>query len=233
VLDLDADHLGRAHALIAQLDHAAQPGRDEIGDAADWIETCDISEDDRSELAYGDVTGHGIRAAALMGQLRTTTTALARVGWPPEEIMAQLGGVVAAHGDEAGATCLYTVYDPASRRCRLTRAGHPLPALRHPDGAVEFLDVPGGVMLGAGRGRYPATGIDLPEGSVLALYTDGLIEHPSQDLGAGMSRLARAMAAAPAPSLDGLCGSVLASLGSHARDDITLLLARTTAQTAR
>jgi len=91
---------------------------------------------------------------------------------------------------------------------------------------VEFLDVPGGVMLGAGAGRYPATDIDLPAGSVLALYTDGLVELPGQDLGAGLSRLARALGASPARSLDDLCDSVLASLGPPARDDIALLLAR-------
>jgi hypothetical protein len=62
-----------------------------------------------------------------MGQLRTTTTALARLGCPPGEIMAQLGDVVAGHGEETGATCLYAQYDPASRRCRLTSAGHPRP----------------------------------------------------------------------------------------------------------
>jgi serine phosphatase RsbU (regulator of sigma subunit) len=137
--------------------------------------------------------------------------------------------VVAAHGDEIGATCLYAVYDPGSRRCRLTSAGHPPPALRHPGGTVEFLDVPGGVMLGAGQGRYPATDIRLPPGSVLALYTDGLVEQPGQDIGTGMSRLARVLAATPARSLDQLCDSVLASLAPRARDDITLLLARTTA----
>jgi hypothetical protein len=88
------------------------------------------------------------------------------------------------------------------------------------------------VILGAGPGRYPATDTDLPPGGVLALYTDGLVERPGQDLGTGMSRLARALAATPAPSLDELCDSVLASLAPHSRDDITLLLARTTAQTA-
>jgi Stage II sporulation protein E (SpoIIE) len=72
-----------------------------------------------------------------------TTATLARLGCPPEEIMAQLGGVVATHGEEAGATCLYAAYDPASRRCRLTSAGHLPPALRHPGGRVEFLDLPG------------------------------------------------------------------------------------------
>jgi serine phosphatase RsbU (regulator of sigma subunit) len=147
--------------------------------------------------------------------------------------MGQLGGVVAAHGDEAGATCLYAVYDPKSRRCRLTSAGHPPPALRHPGGTTEFLNIPAGLLLGAGQDRYPAADIDLPAGSVLALYTDGLVEHPGQDISTGMSRLARALAASPARSLDDLCDSVLASLGPCTRDDIALLLARTTAQAAR
>ena len=93
--------------------------------------------------------------------------------------------------------------------------------------------MPGGVMLGVSQGRYPAIDIDLPPGSVLALYTDGLVEQPGQDIGSGMSRLARALAADHARSLDDLCDSVLASLAPHDRDDIALLLARTAAQTAR
>jgi serine phosphatase RsbU (regulator of sigma subunit) len=179
------------------------------------------------------VTGHSIHAAALMGQLRTTIAALARLGHPPEEIMAQLSAVVADHGEETGATCLYAQYHPASRRCRLTSAGHPPPALRHPGGTAEFIDTLGGVMLGVGKNHYPATDIDLPPGSVLALYTDGLIEHPGEDIGSGMSRLARTLAASPARSPEKLCDSVLASLGADARDDIALLLARTTTETAR
>src|SRR5260221_12297087 len=186
----------------------------------DWFDVIPLDAG-QVGLVVGDVTGHGIHAAAIMGQLRTTTAALARLGCPPGQIMAQLSGVVAAHGDEAGATCLYAVYDPASRRCRLTSAGHLPPALRHPGGTTEFLDVPGGVMLGVGRDRYPATDIELPGGGVLALYTDGLVEQPSQDLGAGMSRLAPALAAGPARSLDQLCDSVLTCLAPHARDDLT------------
>ena len=203
-----------------------QPASRAVQVGGDWF---DVIALDRGQVALvvGDVTGHSIHAAAIMGQLRTTTAALARLGHPAEEIMAQLSNVVAAHGDEAGATCLYAAYDPASRRCRLTSAGHVPPALRRPGGATEFLDVPGGVMLGAGAGRYPATDIDLPAGSVLALYTDGLVELPGQDIGAGMSRLARALAAGPARSLDDLGDSVLASLAPRARDDIALLLART------
>jgi serine phosphatase RsbU (regulator of sigma subunit) len=89
------------------------------------------------------------------------------------------------------------------------------------------------VMLGAGPSRYPAVDTELSPGSVLALYTDGLIEHPGQDISTGMSRLTRTLAASPARSLDQLCDSVLAGLGPRAHDDIALLLARTTVETAR
>ena len=143
--------------------------------------------------------------------------------------MSQLSRVAAGHGEETGAICLYALYDPASGRCRFTSAGHLPPALRENGGGVEFIDVPTGVMLGAGPSRYPVTDIRLSPGSVLALYTDGLIERPGQDLGTGMSRLAGALAAGPSRSLGDLCDGVLARLGPLTRDDTALLLARTTA----
>jgi hypothetical protein len=216
-----------------QIAHRYEPASRTAEVGGDWFDV--IPLDTRQiALVVGDVTGHSIHAAALMGQLRTTTAALARLGCSPEEIMRQLSDVAAENGDEIGATCLYALYDPGSRRCRFTSAGHLPPALRHPGGRVEFIDVPGGVMLGVGPSRYPATDTELPEDSVLALYTDGLIEHPGQDIGTGMSQLARTLtAASSARSLDQLCDSILASLGAGARDDIALLLARTTAGTAR
>ena len=217
---------------VAGLDIAYryQPASQTAEVGGDWFDVIPLA-DQQVALVVGDVTGHSIHAAATMGQLRTTTAALARLGCPPEEIMGQLSCVVAEHGEETGATCLYAHYDPASRRCRLTSAGHLPPALRHPDGTVEFIDVPGGVMLGVGPGRYPATSIGLPPGSVLALYTDGLIEHPGEDISDGLARLAGTLAADPGQPLDQLCDSVLASLGARARDDIALLLARTTTET--
>src|SRR5215472_9092956 len=212
--------------------HRYQPASRAAEVGGDWFDVIPLDAE-KAALVVGDVTGHSVHAAAIMGQLRTTTAALARLGHPPEEIMAQLSRVVAADGDEAGATCLYAVYDRASRRCRLTSAGHLPPALRRPGGAVEFLDLPAGVMLRVGPGCYPAADTELPAGSVLALYTDGLVEQPGQDIGTGLSRLARALAAGPARSLDDLCDSVLARLAPHARDDIALLLARVTAEPAR
>jgi PAS domain S-box-containing protein len=215
-----------------QIAYRYQPASRTAEVGGDWFDVIPLHTG-QTALVVGDVTGHSIRAAAIMGQLRTTTAALARLGCPPEEIMAQLSGVVAEHGQETGATCLYAQYDPASRRCRLTSAGHPPPALRDPSGTTEFIDMPGGVMLGVGPSCYPATDTEFPPGSVLALYTDGLIERPGQDISIGMSRLVGTLAASPAQPLDQLCDSVLASLGSHARDDIALLLARTTTETAR
>ena len=141
--------------------------------------------------------------------------------------MPQLCRVVAAHGEEAGATCLHAVYDPASRRCRLTSAGHLPPVLRGPDGRTELLDLPAGPLLGMGQGPYRATDRQLAPGSILALYTDGLIERPGEDIAEGMSRLARVLADSPAQSLDELCQTVLASLAPTQRDDVALLLART------
>jgi len=218
---------------VAGLDIAYryQPASQAAEVGGDWFDVIAL-DGGQVALVVGDVTGHGIHAAALMGELRTTTVALAHLGCPPGQIMAQLSGMVAADDDEAGATCLYAVYDPASRRCRLTSAGHLPPALRYPGGSVEFLDLPGGVMLGVAQGDYAVTGTDLPAGSVLALYTDGLIEQPGQDLSIGMSQLARSLAAGSARSPEQLCESVLASTGPHARDDLALLLARTSAQTA-
>ena len=231
-ITLQRSLLPRHVPQVAGLDIAYryQPASQAAEVGGDWFDVIPLDAG-QVALVVGDVTGHSIHAAGAMGQLRTTTATAARLGAPPEEIMGQLNSVVAEYGEETGATCLYAQYDPASRRCRLTSAGHLPPALRHPDGRVEFIDVPGGVMLGAGPSRYPATERELPPGSVLALYTDGLIEHPGQDISDGMARLARTLAASPAQPLDQLCDSVLASLGARARDDIALLLARTTETT--
>ena len=201
----------------------------EIG--GDWFDVIPL---DRGQVALvvGDVTGHGIRASAIMGQLRTTAKALARLDCSPEEIMRQLSRVVADHGEEAGATCLHAVYDQSSRRCSLTSAGHLPAVLRHPDGRTELIDVSAGPLLGAGDGPYLATDQQLAPGCVLALYTDGLIERPRQDIAVGMSRLADALADGPAESMDQLCDSVLASLAPAARDDVALLLARVTTDRA-
>ncbi|MFB7373086.1 SpoIIE family protein phosphatase [Streptomyces sp. NPDC056222] len=128
---------------------------------------------------------------------------------------------------DIGATCLYAVYDPVTRQCTLARAGHPPPALVAPDGTVEILDLPPGPPLGLGGLPFEAAEFDLPEGSLLALYTDGLIEARDRDIETGLALLRRTLAQ-PAPSLEHTCDSVLeALLPPRPDDDVALLIART------
>jgi PAS domain S-box-containing protein len=216
-------HVPRVAGL--RIAHRYQPASQAVEVGGDWFDVIPLGNG-QVALVVGDVTGHSIHAAATMGQLRTTTAALARLGTPPAQIMRQLNCVVSEHGEETGATCLFAQYDPATRRCRLTSAGHPPPALRYRDGTAEIIDIAGGVMLGVGASYYPTTDIDLDPGSVLALYTDGLIEHPGEDITTGLTRLARTLAASSGQSLEQLCDSVLASLGTSARDDIAMLFAQ-------
>ncbi|MET9761181.1 SpoIIE family protein phosphatase [Streptomyces sp. NPDC006372] len=137
-------------------------------------------------------------------------------------------GPVETSGD-VGATCLYAVYDPVSRRCCFSGAGHPRPAVVSPDGSVDLVGLPAAPPLGVGGLPYEATEVDIPEGSLLALYTNGLVETRDRDLDTGVHRLREALAR-PARSLDALCDTVLADLlPQRPADDVALLVARTRA----
>ncbi|MFE7842169.1 SpoIIE family protein phosphatase [Streptomyces sp. NPDC057474] len=212
------------------------------GVGGDWFDVIPLSGA-RVALVVGDVVGHGIHASATMGRLRTAVLTLADIDLPPDELLTHLDDLVArlsAQQDDApppgpgaestgdvGATCLYAVYDPVSRHCTIALAGHPPPALVTPDGTVKLLDLPVGPPLGLGGLPFEATDIELPEGSLLALYTDGLLESRERDIDAGLSLLCETLAQTPA-RLDDLCDAVLtALLPARPSDDIALLLART------
>lgn len=207
------------------------------GVGGDWYDVIPLSGA-RVALVVGDVVGHGIHAAATMGRLRTAVRTLADIDLPPDELLTHLDDVVirlsaeaAAQDAEApediGATCLYAVYDPVSRHCALARAGHVLPALVTPDGTVDILDLPPGAPLGLGGLPFEAAEFDLPEGSLLALYTDGLLEARDHDIDEGLALLRGALAR-PASSLEATCDAVLeALLPARPDDDVALLLART------
>ncbi|MDQ1027971.1 PAS domain S-box-containing protein [Streptomyces umbrinus] len=233
------------------------PAGARAGVGGDWFDVIPLSGT-RVALVVGDVVGHGIHASATMGRLRTAVRTLADIDLPPDELLTHLDdlvgrlateteGAVGVPPDRAkprawgrsvtegesrgdvGATCLYAVYDPVSRRCTLARAGHPPPAVVSPDGTVELLDLPAGPPLGLGGLPFESLDTELPEGSLLALYTDGLIESRDSDLDEGTSRLRRALAAS-AVSLEALCDSVLAAvLPRRPSDDVALLIARTRA----
>ncbi|GCD96981.1 SpoIIE family protein phosphatase [Embleya hyalina] len=212
------------------------PADVELGVGGDWFDVIPLSGA-RVALVVGDVVGHGIHAAAAMGRLRTAVRTLADVDLAPDELLTQLDDLVIRLSAEAnleedwaggdiGATCLYAVYDPASNRCSVARAGHPPPAVVGADGAVELLDLPAGPPLGLGGMPFESTEVELAEGSVLALYTDGLIESRHRDVDQGIDELRHALAA-PAPSLEAICDNVIASLlPDGPKDDVVLLLAR-------
>ncbi|MFF3333966.1 SpoIIE family protein phosphatase [Streptomyces sp. NPDC002888] len=208
----------------------------QAGVGGDWFDVIPLSGM-RVAMVVGDVVGHGVQASATMGRLRTAVRTLADIDLAPDELLTHLDDLVLRLSDEAGtdgspgevgATCLYAVYDPVSRRCTLARAGHPPPVLLPPGGAPRQVDLPSGPPLGLGGLPFESAELDLREGSVLAFYTDGLIESRERDVGAGHALLREALAA-DADSLDETCDRILHTLmpTGGAADDVALLLART------
>ncbi|MEU9111753.1 SpoIIE family protein phosphatase [Streptomyces sp. NPDC048483] len=220
-----------------EIAHRYLPADVAAGVGGDWFDVIPLSGL-RVALVVGDVVGHGIHAAATMGRLRTAVHTLANLDLPPDEVLSHLDDLVdrLAAEQEAtderapqvvGATCLYAVYDPVTRRCALARAGHPPPAVVTPDGRVVFPDLPAGPPLGLGGLPFEAVELELPEGSLLALYTDGLLAVQRRDLDEGQALLRRALSD-PARSLEDICKAVEdALLPERPDDDIALLTART------
>ncbi|MEV6766160.1 SpoIIE family protein phosphatase [Streptomyces sp. NPDC051105] len=210
------------------------------GVGGDWFDVIPLSGA-RVGLVVGDVVGHGLTAAASMGRLRTAVQTLADMELPPDELLAHLDDLVLRLGEEesgstasqdstatfVGATCLYAVYDPVTRRCTMARAGHPPPVVVAPDGRAWFAEMPAGPPLGLGGMAFEATEIELAENSLFGLYTDGLIEGADQDVERGMGRL-RAALASPCADLATLCTATVQQLVPVPQpDDVALLLART------
>ncbi|MER5916548.1 SpoIIE family protein phosphatase [Streptomyces sp. NPDC001982] len=210
------------------------------GVGGDWFDVIPLSGA-RVALVVGDVVGHGINAAATMGRLRTAMRTLADMDLAPAELLCHLDDTVRRQAEEdvaagdgrhmiIGATCLYAVYDPVTRRCTIARAGHPPPAVVDPQGKVTFPDLPAGAPLGVGSVPFEAVETELPEGTLLALYTDGLVETRDRDIDVGMRQLGATLAAQPQRSLDDLCSAVIEALPAQSpSDDVTLLLTRTRA----
>ncbi|MFD8015963.1 SpoIIE family protein phosphatase [Streptomyces sp. NPDC059762] len=193
----------------------------------DWFDVIELPGG-RTGLVIGDVMGHGIHAAAVMGQLRTAVRTLARHDIPPTEMLRSLDAVVADLGEDTMATCLYAVHAPATGTWTIARAGHLPPAVVTPEGAVSFLQGPPGTPLGTGAHDFGTEELPLIPGGLLVLYTDGLIEARDRDLDEGMRQLGLALGRADGP-LEEVCDGVLGRLlVDPAQDDVALVLARTT-----
>ncbi|MFJ3174130.1 SpoIIE family protein phosphatase [Streptomyces roseus] len=217
--------------------HYYLPARSGVG--GDWFDVIPLPGA-RVALVVGDVVGHGLHAAAAMGRLRTAVLNFSSLDLPPDELLARLDDLVqyidqsVAGGDGTeggliGATCLYAVYDAVTQRCTVARAGHMPPAVVRPDGTVEIPELPAGAPLGLGGFPFESAELDLSEGTQLVLYTDGLIEDRARDIDEGLVLLRTALAHADRSPED-TCREVLAELlPVRPRDDVALLVARTSA----
>ncbi|WP_398978613.1 SpoIIE family protein phosphatase [Streptomyces sp. I05A-00742] len=198
----------------------------------DWYDAIPLPGN-RIALVVGDVMGHSMTSAAIMGQLRTTAQTLAGLDLPPAEVLHHLDEQAQRLGSDRMATCLYAVYDPVSHRIVIANAGHPPPIMLHRGGRAEVLRVPPGAPIGVGGVDFEAVELDAPAGATLLLYTDGLVESRIRDVWTGIEQLrerlidtARLTGPNP-PPLEPLCDEVLGMLGPGDRDDdIALLAAR-------
>ncbi|MFI6155374.1 SpoIIE family protein phosphatase [Kitasatospora sp. NPDC051170] len=209
------------------------PARAGVG--GDWFDVIPLPGA-RVALVVGDVVGHGLHAAATMGRLRTAIHNFSTLDLPPDELLGHLDELVSRIDREeaagegfgpAGATCLYAIYDPVSRRCTMAGAGHPAPAVVDPQGHVEFAPVPTGPPLGLADLPFESVEVELAEGSRLVLFTDGLVADRTREVGAGLERL-RTVLSGSARTPEQTCADLLgALLPAEPQDDIALLVART------
>ncbi|MFB7668520.1 SpoIIE family protein phosphatase [Kitasatospora sp. NPDC056138] len=199
------------------------PAERESKVGGDWYDV--LSLPDRMVLVVvGDVSGHGLRAAAGMAQLRHALRGMAYTGLPPDEVLGRLNRMLCHERSEYIATAVCGLLDPATRTLGWARAGH-LPPVVAQDGAVRLLDLPDGLVLGAEpSARYGTARLRLPPGRTVLLYTDGLVERRGDDLGRGLDRLLRAVEEYRAPELEGCLDHVLRRLGAPNPLDDTCLV---------
>ncbi|TSB18101.1 SpoIIE family protein phosphatase [Streptomyces benahoarensis] len=231
------------------------PGTTATEVGGDWFDVIELPGH-RTALVVGDVMGRGLRAAVAMGELRTAVRTLALLDLEPAEVLAALDEVARGLGGGEGrggkrsaagrstapgvphaagtadlsevylATCVYAVYDPISRCCTFANAGHLPPVLVEEGADAVLLDVPPGMPLGVGGEPFEETEVELADGALLALYTDGLVESRDHPLDEGLEAFRSALSDAGRP-LEDACDHVLSTLDtSHGEDDIALLMAR-------
>ncbi|OEJ41608.1 PAS sensor protein [Streptomyces agglomeratus] len=198
----------------------------------DWFDTVRLPGS-RTALVVGDVVGHGLHAAAMMGQLRTAVHTMAVLDIPPAQLLRNLDDLAGRLGPRYLATCLYAVYDPVAGELLISSAGHLPPVLVRADsGRAELVDVPGGALIGLGGVPFGTARVRVSPGDRLVLCTDGLVEVRGEDIGIGLAALCES-AAHPAASMDEACDTIIRTLAVSTapesggrKDDIALLMAR-------
>jgi serine phosphatase RsbU (regulator of sigma subunit)/anti-sigma regulatory factor (Ser/Thr protein kinase) len=191
----------------------------------DWFDVFPVPNG-RIALVVGDVVGHGIEAAAVMGQVRTALRAYAVEGHPPAAVVDRVNYLMWNLGPGAITTLSYLVLDPAEESLELVNAGHPPPLVVDAAGAATFLAPSGGIALGASpTAVYRSATFPLGTGAVVFLYTDGLVENRNESIDVGLERL-RALAEG-SDDPERLCAAVVDELVPEApADDIAFIAAR-------
>ncbi|WP_235445234.1 ATP-binding SpoIIE family protein phosphatase [Streptomyces sioyaensis] len=213
---------------------------EEVG--GDWYDLIPLSAD-RVALVIGDVMGHGITEAAVMGRLRTAVRTLAELDMPPDELFGRLNDLVWELGEDSYATCLYADFDPVARTCSYCLAGHLPPIVIHPDGTVHRPDIAPDPPLGAANPPFTTHQLHLPDECLLVLCTDGLVESDTRDVDQGLAQLGQILAEVAVPTvrfgatshddvrpLEELCDTVVSTLlpdREQTTDDAGLLIVRT------
>ncbi|WP_079053353.1 SpoIIE family protein phosphatase [Streptomyces phaeochromogenes] len=222
------------------------PGNAATEVGGDWFDVIELPGH-RTALVIGDVMGRGLRAAVAMGELRTAVRTLALLDLEPAEVLSALDEIARGLGTPGGvqqstrgarqsrdadlsevylATCVYAVYDSVTRRCTFANAGHLPPVIVEPGESALMLDVPPGMPLGVGGEPFEEVEVELPEGALLALYTDGLVESRDHPLDEGLQAFVGALTD-PSSPLEDVCDHILNTLDTHhGEDDIALLMAR-------
>ncbi|MDJ1138549.1 ATP-binding SpoIIE family protein phosphatase [Streptomyces iconiensis] len=201
-----------------------QPGGTEAAVGGDWYDVITLGAG-RTALVIGDVMGRGVRAAAVMGQLRTAVRAYARLDLPPHEVLQLLDGLAAEIDANQIATCVYAVHDPNEGRLSYASAGHVPVLVRDPDGTVHRASEHTGPPLGTGGWLHTSGALPLAPGATAVLYTDGLIERRDADIDEGVEALERAFSGATG-SPEIICDRILRALDITAEhdDDVALLV---------
>ena len=209
-----------------EMAHRHRPAGHNALVGGDWYDVIPL-DDKRVALIIGDTMGHGTAAAATMVQLRAAVRTLASLDLTPSEVLRRLDRLTPSLGPAQFATCVYAVFDTAEQVCTYSRAGHPPPLLALPDGRCEALEVPRGLPLGLGEGKYGEARLGIPAGATLILYTDGLVESRRRDLDAGVSALKAALFESRG-DVHTVCETLFDRLVVQPNeDDVTLMLVRT------
>ncbi|MFI2433161.1 SpoIIE family protein phosphatase [Streptomyces sp. NPDC018693] len=216
------DHPPRHAGLELASRYQPAQATSEVG--GDWYDVIPLA-DDRTALVVGDVMGNGIDAAATMGRLRTATCAYADLDLEPVSVLQHLDKIT-SDLEHYIVTCLYAVYDPRTRQCRIANAGHMPPALAREGHAPVLLDMPAGAPLGVGGVAFETTTADLDPGDLLVLYTDGLVETRHHSIDDRLNVLLSFLDPPHRP-LEEICDLLLYGLRHpDDHDDVALLVAR-------